>query len=266
MFTYLRCDACGLVRLADPPDDLGKFYPAAYYDLPSHQRLAKIAGRDAFKIDLVRRFSKPGRLLEIGPAFGVFAYQAKQAGYHVSAIEMDARCCDYLAKELQIDVRQSDAPEQAIQGFAPQDVIALWHVVEHLPDPWTLLRAAAANLRSGGILVIATPNPLAWQFGVMGALWPHVDAPRHLYLLRSATVADFVRPLGLSCIHTTTDDEDARSWNRFGWQRLLMNACPGKWTQRAAFVAGWALSAAMSPLDRRPGAGSAYTLVLRKDA
>jgi SAM-dependent methyltransferase len=265
-FTYLRCDTCGLVRLANPPDDLGKFYPEAYYDLPCRQRLAEIAGRDPFKIDLVRRFSKVGRLLEIGPAFGVFAFQAQKAGYDVSAIEMDARCCDYLARELGISAAQSDAPQQALAAFAPQDVIALWHVIEHLPDPWRLLRAAAAKLRPGGIVVIATPNPLAWQFGLMGAFWPHVDAPRHLYLLPSRTIIDFVRPFGVSCIHMSTDDEDARSWDRFGWQRLLMNACSEKWTERAAFVAGWALSAVMAPMDRRADAGSAYTLVLRKDA
>ena len=263
-FTYLRCDACGLVRLENPPGDLGKFYPAAYYDLPSRQRLAQIAARDTFKIDVVRRFSQPGRLLEIGSAFGVFAFQAKQAGYDVSAIEMDARCCDYLRTELQIDAQQSDAPETALTNIAPQDVIALWHVIEHLPDPWALLRSAAEKLRPGGILVLATPNPRAWQFRVMGASWPHVDAPRHLYLLPCRLVAEYARQFGLSSIHASTDDDDARSWNRFGWQRLLMNLCPDKWTQRAAFVAGWALSAAMSPFDRRPEAGSAYTLILQK--
>ena len=42
-FTYLRCGTCGLVRLAKPPEDLGKFYPNTYYDLPSRRRLAEIA-------------------------------------------------------------------------------------------------------------------------------------------------------------------------------------------------------------------------------
>jgi SAM-dependent methyltransferase len=265
-FTYLRCDTCGLVRLANPPADLGKFYPESYYALPSRQRLAEIAARNPFKIDLIRRFTEPGRLLEIGPAFGVFVFQAQQAGYDVSAIEMDARCCDYLANELRVDARKSDAPEQAMEWFPPQDVIALWHVIEHLPDPWALLGAAAGKLKPGGTIVVATPNPLAWQFGVMGALWPHIDAPRHLYLLPSRTIVDFVRRFGLSCVHVGTDDEDARSWNRFGWQRLLMNISPEKWTQRAAYMLGWALSAVMAPMDRRDGAGSAYTLVLRKDA
>lgn len=265
-FTYLRCDTCGLVRLADPPADLGQFYPSTYYDLPSRQRLIQIASRSTFKIDVVRQFSKQGHLLEVGPAFGVFAFQAKQAGYDVSTIEMDARCCHYLRTELQIQAKQADAPERAIAECEPQDVIALWHVIEHLPDPWELLRSAAAKLRSGGIIVIATPNPDAWQFKVMGASWPHIDAPRHLYLLPRRTIAEFAGQFGLSLVHASTDDEDARSWNRFGWQRLLMNVCPERWTERAAFVLGRALSAAMSPLDRRPEAGSAYTLVLRKES
>src|SRR5437016_4528951 len=31
MFGYLRCDACGTIRIKDIPDDLARYYPAAYY-------------------------------------------------------------------------------------------------------------------------------------------------------------------------------------------------------------------------------------------
>src|SRR6478609_3632369 len=77
-FDYLRCERCGVIRLANPPQDLGKYYPGNYYNLPSLMKLAAVASRNPFKINLVQQFSKPGRLLEIGPAFGTFALQAKQ--------------------------------------------------------------------------------------------------------------------------------------------------------------------------------------------
>jgi SAM-dependent methyltransferase len=262
-FDYVRCDRCGVIRLANPPADLSAYYPDTYYALPTAERLAAIASRDPFKIGLVGRFSQPGRLLEIGPAFGTFAFQAKQAGYQVSAIEMDARCCTYLDETLGIKAIRSDAPHEVMASLGPQNVIALWHVIEHLPDPWSLIRAAARNLAPGGILVLATPNPLAWQFGVMGPAWPHVDAPRHLYLLPAASVSAFAGQHGLAVVHCDDRDRDVLQWNRFGWQRLVMNLVPdNKWTQRAAFVAGTALSVPMMPFDRR--AGSAYTLVLQK--
>jgi SAM-dependent methyltransferase len=263
-FDYLRCERCGVIRLANPPQDLGKYYPGNYYSLPSPTKLAAVAAKNPFKIDLVRQFSKPGRLLEIGPAFGTFALQAKQAGYEVRAIEMDTRCCAYLNEQLGISAVRGDVPHEVIPKLGTQDVIALWHVIEHLPDPWALIRSAALALSPGGILVIATPNPSAWQFARMGRAWPHIDAPRHLYLLPAAAITDYAALVGLESVHLDTDDDDARSWNRFGWQRLIMNIFTSTWPQRAAFVAGSALSALLAPLDRIEGRGSAYTLVLRK--
>ena len=75
--------------------------------------------------------------------------------------------------------RRSDAPGRASETLAelpPSRVIAAWHVLEHVPRPWALVDAAADNLESGGALVIATPNPRAFGFGVLGGRWPHVDA------------------------------------------------------------------------------------------
>jgi len=219
---------------------------------------------DPFKIDTVRRYSRPGRLLEIGPAWGTFAYQAKQAGYRVDAIEMDARCCEFLNGTVGIRAVCTADPPQAIAALGPHEVVAAWHAIEHLADPWALLEAAAKNLAPGGILVLASPNPEAWQFGVMGTEWPHVDAPRHLYLIPAQTLTNFVAPLGLECITMSTSDSDAKSWNRFGWQRLLMNRVRGKWPTRIAFVLGYAISTLLMPLETRAGRGSAYTLVFRK--
>lgn len=264
-FTYLRCSQCGLIRLADVPEDLGAYYPPEYYELPSIDELAAAAARDRCKIDTVLRFAGPGRLLEIGPAYGTFAYQARQAGFAVDAIEMDERCCGYLRSVVGVNAVQSPAPVEAMGSMAPHDVIALWHVIEHLPDPFSLLRAAAANLAPGGILVIATPNPEAWQFRVMGADWPHVDAPRHLYLLPAAMLAAQATAAGLTRAHLTTSDSDARSWNRFGWQRLLLNRVRGRWAGRAALAAGYALSLAAAPFESSDPRGSAYTAVFRKE-
>jgi hypothetical protein len=73
---------------------------------------------------------------------------------------------------------------------------------------------------------------------------------------------DKLSALGCEQIHFSMDDADARSWNRFGWQRLLMNRMPGKWTQRASFVVGWFLSILMKPFDQQRG--SAYSIAFRK--
>ena len=265
-FHYSTCGQCGTVYLTNSPGDLGRYYEADYYEIPSLERLAEISGKDPNKIDIVDRFATGKRLLEVGPAFGVFAYQARERGYDVETIEMDETCCDFLRQTVGVGATQSDTPHDTLATMPAHDVIALWHVLEHLPDIPALLKAAAANLSPDGILVVATPNPNAGQFQLMGRHWPHLDAPRHLALVPSDALETLGRKHGLEPVFLTSDDSDARSWNRFGWQRLLMNRFRGKFLQRAMFVIGYLLSILAAPFDRRNMRGAAYTMVLRKSA
>ena len=264
VFHYLKCRRCELIRLDNVPPDLSPYYPTAYYELPTATRLANIAESDRFKIDLVQQFAHGGRLMEVGPAHGVFAFQARRAGFDVDVVEMDARSCEHLAGVVGVNVICSAAPQDVLRERTGYDVIALWQVIEHVPDPWTLLEAAAQALAPNGILVIAAPNPGAWQLKVMGAEWPHLDAPRHLYLLPPGVVTQHVASVGLRGVHCTSADADAKRWNRFGWQRLLMNRIRGKWGQRAGFVAGFGLAALLAPLERAELRGSTYTLVFQR--
>jgi 2-polyprenyl-3-methyl-5-hydroxy-6-metoxy-1,4-benzoquinol methylase len=263
-FIYLQCQACWLIFLSEIPADLGSYYTDEYYKVPSFEKLKKIARAERYKIKMVQKFVKSGALLEIGAAFGVFAYQAKEAGYLVDAIEMDGRCCDYLANKIGVNAIKSDAPHNVIANMKKHDVIAMWHVLEHLPNPWECLRAMAENLTPGGILVVATPNPESFQFRIMGGRWPHVDAPRHINLIPIKVLKEFLKPLGLEDVMSTTDDAGGRSWNRFGWQRYLMNLSSGKLAQSIYFLAGYILSFPMALWDRRKFNGCAYTAIFRK--
>lgn len=263
-FHYLHCERCGLFRLDNVPDNLGDYYPNDYYALPSLERLDEIASANLFKIDTIKRFMPKGKLLEIGPAYGVFALQAKQAGYQVDVIEMDERCCEHLAEVVGVNAICSASPHDVLVTLTSHDVIALWHVIEHIPDPWKLMQAAAENIAPNGILVLAAPNPDAWQFHVMGKQWPHLDAPRHLYLLPVQALTEYAQTLGLECIHFSTTDSDAKSWNRFGWQWFLMRRVRMKWLKGICFVIGYVLSLFLAPFENSGNKGSAYTLVFRK--
>lgn len=264
IFHWVRCGNCGLISLADPPADLGRYYDGGYYEIPDEERLDQLAARENSKMAAIMPYAKSGRLLEIGPAIGAFSRRASRAGFKVTVIERDARCCEHLRVGGGIDVINADDPVAAMEGLEPFAVIALWHVIEHLRNPFEFLDAAARVLRPGGLLVLAAPNPEAWQFTVMGSRWPHLDAPRHLHILPAQALVENCARLGLEKLRLVTDDEDARSWNRFGWQRMLMNRLPGRLGQIAGFVAGAILSALFSPFECGPMRGSAYTLTFQK--
>src|SRR5688500_5612677 len=183
-FDYRRCTACGLVFLDAPPHDLGRYYVEGYHLIPLSQRsIDRALARERYKLDLVGRFVQRGRLIEIGSGWGAFAALAARRGFEVTAIEQDAACCAFMRAQFGLEAVAATDESTALAAAPKADVIALWHVFEHLADPWAFLRLAAGRLNPGGVLVIATPNPQALQFRVFGTYWTHLDAPRHLWLI-----------------------------------------------------------------------------------
>ena len=264
-FFYRRCQACGVIYLENVPPDLQLYYPQDYYFIArSLQELEGWAHTERYKLDIVSQYRRQGRLIEVGPASGAFAYLAKISGFDVTAIEMDERCSRYLSQEAGLHVIHSADEAKALATAPAADVIAMWHVIEHLVDPWSMLEVAAAKLKPGGILVLAAPNPAAVQLGIFGGRWVHIDAPRHLWLIPPEVLAKRCERAGLARRLLTTRDPGSLFWNRFGWQYSLANGL--RVPRRLAQLASYALTLAAAPFERREGKGSAYTLVMEKPA
>jgi SAM-dependent methyltransferase len=264
-FTYYRCTRCRTLQLVPVPPDLDRYYPAEYYAVPpDRDRLLAAAGGERYKVEIVRRFVPSGRAVEIGPAVGGFTAVMQDAGYETSAIEMNADCCRFLREVVGVPVQETDDPVQALAVGAPFDVVAMWHVIEHLPNPREVLAAAAAALAPGGIIVLAAPNPDAVQFRLLRSRWTHLDAPRHLVLIPPTALTRLGRELGLEVVLTTTRDAGTIAWNGFGWRESLAGCARGRYPRFALRLVGSALAWAMQPLDRREGRGSTYTVVLRR--
>ncbi len=265
-FCYGRCDRCGLLRLLNVPVDLGACYPSDYQTLPDRGRLASVARKEGYQLDFLRAVAPGGSLVDVGASVGVFAWAAKGAGYDVTAVEMNPDCVRHLAQTVGVRAIGSDRPEEVLSDLPPSRVITLWQVLEHLRDPFAVIEAAAANLEPGGVLVVATPNPDSWQLRIMRARWPHIDAPRHLWLVPASVLLSAAERHGLRPVTLTTGDPGGRRWNRFGWQRLLMNRVDGRPARAAAFAAGAAIGAVVSPLERGRLRGACYTAVMQKAA
>jgi predicted SAM-dependent methyltransferase len=181
------------------------------------QELEKKAEKELYKIELVQRFIGSGRLLEIGPAYGGFAYLAKKAGFEVEAIEMDANCCRFLTETVGVTcIKSADIPS-ALQGVSPYNVIVLWHVIEHLAETDTIVKVLSEHLLKGGILLIAAPNPESFQFKLFGRYWVHVDAPRHLRLIPKKILIEQMMCYGLEPVEFSTKDEASVIFNTFEW-------------------------------------------------
>ena len=196
--------------------------------------------------------------------FRFFAYKAKSLGFDVSTIEMSTHCCEYLSDEVGVKVFQGDKPESIIPTLGNYDVITFWHNIEHLLEPWKVLEEASKKINPGGIILIATPNPYSFAFRLLGRFWPHIDAPRHINLIPESLLTTKLKDLGFDLVMKTTNDKGGRSWNRFSWQRIIINQFSSKTMQRVAFIIGWIVSIPISIIENIDYNGSAYTVVYKK--
>lgn len=263
-FAYRRCESCGVTWLPDVPENLGEYYPDDYHEFLGADELATAAAAEAPRLELLARYVDGGQMVEIGPSQGVFAAAARAAGFDVVALEMDSACCEHLERTVGVRAINTAEPAQALGALAPSRAVVMWHVIEHLPDPWETVRAIAANLEPGGVLAVAAPNPESIQARVFRSRWVHLDAPRHLTLIPLDALADEAAKAGLELVEATTADPVGVSLNRLGWERSVLQPPTLRPHPRFAYSAGLTLTTVARPLEQRGLRGAAYTALFRK--
>ena len=99
-------------------------------------------------------------VLEAGCHTGDFSRRLKEAGCRVTGLEINSRALDeakpFLEKAICGDL-ESKETWQLLAGES-FEVILFEHVLEHLSDPWQILKKAATLLAPRGHIIIALPN------------------------------------------------------------------------------------------------------------
>lgn len=208
-FPYYRCPTCSTVFLGLTLEDPGRYYGPGYHQFDAEGRPLwsedpQLLAAEAWRVAALRAIAGTGPLIDIGAGAGGFAAAAKDGGFEVTAIEMDGDCCAYLEGELGVRAVRTDQPLEALAELPPARVVTLWHVLEHLPEPRTVLAAASRALQPGGVLALAVPNPDSIQFRLLGARWAHLDAPRHVCLARADAIIEQAAVHGLEPVLRTT--------------------------------------------------------------
>lgn len=172
------CRSCGLVHTARTLDEAGMdgfyrdLYPRLMSRRPADVSAAEELARIRARVRLARlrdHVPAPERVLEIGCGLGYFLKQCRDAGARqVFGVEPGPQSRDF-ARGLGLEVAET----LDIVPFRPQ-VVALFHVLEHLADPREILSRIAGLIDPEGWLVIEVPDILgAWD--ALGVINFHVS-------------------------------------------------------------------------------------------
>lgn len=161
--------------------------------------LSPVAGRD---------------LVDVGCGGGILAEALAQRGARVTGIDMgeaplSVARLHQLESGLDIDYRQATAEELAEEEPEAYDVVCCLEMLEHVPDPGSVVAACAALARPGGSLYFSTinRNPKAFLFAIVGAehILRLLPAGTHEYdkFIKPSELAGWVRDAGLT-LHEMT--------------------------------------------------------------
>lgn len=87
----------------------------------------------ARSVDFIRSYCRSGKLIDLGCAYGFFLKEA-QRYFEVSGIELAEEAAEY-CRQSGLNVLSGVADEANMRRIGDADVIVLFDVIEHLPDP-----------------------------------------------------------------------------------------------------------------------------------
>jgi 2-polyprenyl-3-methyl-5-hydroxy-6-metoxy-1,4-benzoquinol methylase len=209
-YTVMRCGSCGLgfVTPRLDPDGLIDIYATdrywrspspktqGYHDYRSDQPLYLKTFRKRLGYAL-RRGPASGRVLDVGCAAGFCMAALRERGFDVYGVEVSeaigshARDALGFGDHVFIGTLQ-DSPFED-ESF---DAVFMWDVVEHVPDPRSLLAKAFSLVKPGGLVVLETQDIDSRFAKTLGPKWHHYKHAEHIYHFTPSVVREMLTTAG----------------------------------------------------------------------
>lgn len=156
----LECSSCGLVCLSSF-DHIGEgFYESSEMhggEMPDVQSwLRETAWDDERRFEYLKSVLPNRRLLDFGCGAGGFLLKARELTAAAHGVEPETRLGSHYESHKLTNFRNIYKISNNIrEGY---DVITIFHVLEHIPDPKSILGELSELLADGGQIIVEVPN------------------------------------------------------------------------------------------------------------
>ncbi|MGA1842657.1 MAG: class I SAM-dependent methyltransferase [bacterium] len=212
--SILLCRKCGLMVNHPLPaqDKIYERYQADFYSsegkrfkgwVENLSRLFRVRRAGLFH----KRFGPRGVLLDVGCGRGIMLNELKKRGWSASGTQVSKTAAEHIKKGYGIDCFIGELP---LSPFLQNsfDIITMYHVLEHLADPFLYLNCCKKLLKPGGYLFVEVPNADSWSAKVTKDAWMGWDPLHHLYHFTPSTLSLSIKKAGFVPVE----------WSHFSWE------------------------------------------------
>jgi SAM-dependent methyltransferase len=249
-FPHVTCSACGTLFVSPLPsaDVVQATYLRPDYHPSSDDTFARMASEGHARAhavaELLERPVMGARVVEVGCGYGYFLDAAREQG--MRTVGVDPARSAARARE-----RGHEVHATWLEEFEPSamfDALALFEVLEHLPEPFAALVHMREWLAPGAVLALSTPSYSGAPARLLGRKFPLVTPPDHLELFTKRGLAELLDRAGFEPVRWTSfsnldDAAIARGLQRFALGRSKpaatvasvlgkLGAVPARWLDR----------------------------------
>ena len=134
--------------------------------------------------------------LDYGGGTGGFSTFTQKKGIRTIIVENSSSVLTQLKKE----GHHAYGSLKDIGSDKKFDLITLWHVLEHLPNPKETIKSLKGRLNAKGLLVLAVPNLNSFDASYYQEFWAGYDLPRHLWHFSNKGLQKIIENSGFSLI------------------------------------------------------------------
>lgn len=154
------------------------------------------------------------KVIDVGCGGGILAESLAKLGADVTGIDMGKEPLNVaklhaLEAMVKVNYQQTTAEQHAAQNFEHYDIVTCMEMLEHVPEPASVINACAQMVKPGGLVFFSTLNKTikSYLFAILAAEKILKIVPdgthEHEKFIKPSTLISWAEQSGLKCIDAT---------------------------------------------------------------
>lgn len=158
---------------------------------------------EIFVKQINKHLNKDSEVLEIGSYYGVLGSLIKPLVKNYTGTELSTHAANYAKENFELNII-NNSPNEYLKQDKKFDLIIMTDVIEHLDDPFTILKLLEKSLNKNGMIIITTFNFDSLFSKIMGKNYPWI-LPFHKYYFSNSTIKKSLNDANLNVVKIEND-------------------------------------------------------------